>query len=111
MKAIPGEASAYGLGETKYYAVLVWCAVASQLVFLGTLGMIFYTSSFCTGVLSSTLLPLTEVASVVAYKERFTAEKGLALALCLWGFVSYFYGEYKKNKDQKMAHQSADNSV
>ncbi|XXG61124.1 hypothetical protein AAC387_Pa04g2856 [Persea americana] len=110
-KAIPREASAYGLGETKYCVVLLSLAITSQLLFIGSLGIFFYTSSFCAGVLAATLLPLTKVPSVIAYKERFTAEKGLALALSLWGFVPYFYGEYEKSKSQNTAPSSADNSV
>ena len=45
------------------------------------------------------LLPVTEILAVIFYKENFQAEKGVALALSLWGFVSYFYGELKHNKE------------
>ncbi|XP_058096967.1 purine permease 3-like [Magnolia sinica] len=100
-KAIPREAREYGLGETKYYVVLVSCAVLFQMVFVGMLGVIFCFSSLFTSVFSSMLLPLTEVAGVIAFHERFTAEKGTALALCLWGFVSYFYGAYKIHHNHK----------
>ncbi|XP_058087680.1 purine permease 1-like [Magnolia sinica] len=100
-KAIQREAKEYGLGETKYYVVLVSCAVLFQMLFIGTLGVVFCVSSLFTGILSAALLPLTEVAGVIAFDEKFTAEKGMALALCLWGFTSYFYGAYVMNKNQK----------
>ncbi|KAL0695571.1 hypothetical protein Bca4012_062751 [Brassica carinata] len=51
-----------------------------------------------SGVLISALLPVTEVLAVVCLREKFQAEKGVALLLSLWGFVSYFYGEYKSGK-------------
>ncbi|PIA51980.1 hypothetical protein AQUCO_01000093v1 [Aquilegia coerulea] len=54
------------------------------------------TSSLFAGILTSVLLPFTELAAIVAFHEKFTGEKGLSLALCLWGFTSYFVGEYKK---------------
>lgn len=53
----------------------------------------------------SVLLPLTEVLAVIFYHEKFQAEKGLSLALSLWGFVSYFYGEIKSAKDKKRIQQ------
>ncbi|XP_058097257.1 purine permease 1-like [Magnolia sinica] len=98
--AIAREAAAYELGEAKYYLVLVGVSVAFQMVFVGTLGIIFCTSSLFAGVLSATLLPVTEIAAVIVFKEKFTGEKGMALALCLWGFTSYFYGSYRLNKTQ-----------
>ncbi|KAL5992600.1 hypothetical protein ACLOJK_013519 [Asimina triloba] len=100
-QAIQREAREYGLGEKKYYAVLVTCAVLFQMLFIGTLGVVFCVSSLFAGVLSAMLLPMTEVAGVIAFKEKFTAEKGIALALCLWGFASYFYGAYAANRNQK----------
>ena len=42
------------------------------------------------------LTPVAEVLAVVIFKEKFTGEKGMSLAMSLWGFTSYFYGEYKK---------------
>lgn len=109
-KAIPREAREYGLGEAKYYVVLVTCATTNQLLFMGTLGVIFCTSSLTAGVVGAALLPFIEVAGVVAFKENFTAEKGMALALCLWGFASYFYGDYKKNKNQKKETTQSENN-
>lgn len=68
---------------TKYYVVLVRCAILVQMQFIGLLGMIFCLSSLFNGVFIALLLPLTEVAGVIAFNEKFTAEKGMALALCL----------------------------
>ncbi|XP_068649100.1 purine permease 1-like [Aristolochia californica] len=103
---IAREARAYELGEVKYYVVLACCAVAFQFLFVGMLGVIFCTTSLFSGVLTATLLPMTEVAAVIIYHEKFTGEKGMALALCIWGFTSYFYGAYRGEKKQENKAES-----
>lgn len=44
--------------------------------------------------MSSLLVPVQQAFAVMILKEVFNAEKGMALAMCLWGFASYLYGEY-----------------
>ncbi|XP_058096968.1 purine permease 3-like [Magnolia sinica] len=100
-QAIPREARNFKLGETKYYVLLVFSAIVWQFFFLGTVGVISCSSSLHAGVVISSLLPITEILAVLFYKEKFTAEKGISLALSLWGFASYFYGEYRKSKKEK----------
>ncbi|KAL5982612.1 hypothetical protein ACLOJK_016686 [Asimina triloba] len=102
-KDFPGiarEAAAFDLGEVKYYVVLAAMALVFQMVFVGSLGVVFCASSLFAGVLNATLLPLTEIVGAIIFKEKFTGEKGMALALCLWGFTSYFYGAYRMDKKQ-----------
>ncbi|XP_057442494.1 purine permease 1-like [Lotus japonicus] len=100
-KVIPREAREYELGETKYYIVLVWSAIMWQFFFLGAIGVIFCASSLLSGITIAAILPVTEVLAVIIYKENFQAEKGLALVLSLWGFVSYFYGEFEEARKKK----------
>ncbi|XP_050253933.1 purine permease 3-like [Quercus robur] len=100
-QAIPREARAFELGETKYYVVIVWSAIIWQCFFMGAVGIIFCASSLLSGIVIAVLLPVTEVLAVIFYREKFQAEKGVALALSLWGFVSYFYGEIKDDKKKK----------
>ncbi|XP_026391459.1 purine permease 3-like isoform X2 [Papaver somniferum] len=97
-QAIPREANDFELGKARYYIIMVVTAIVWQLSGVGTVGVIFYTSALFNGILGSVLIPLTGVAAVIFYHESFTALKGMALALCLWGFCSYFYGEYKMTK-------------
>ncbi|KAL3504762.1 hypothetical protein ACH5RR_034603 [Cinchona calisaya] len=97
-QAIPREARQYELGETKYYVVLVWSAILWQFFFLGVVGIIYCSSSLLSGIMIAVLLPVTEILAVIIFHEKFKAEKGVALVLSLWGFVSYFYGEIKHNK-------------
>lgn len=105
MQALPKEAREFKLGEALFYVVAVFSAIIWQGFFLGAIGLIFCTSSLVSGIMISVLLPITEVLAVIFYHEKFQAEKGLSLALSLWGFVSYFYGEIKSGKDKKRIQQ------
>lgn len=100
-KAISKEAAEFGLGETKYYTILLIAAIVLQLLVIGSLGVIFNSSSLLGGLVSSLLVPVQQAFAVMILKEVFNAEKGMALAMCLWGFASYLYGEYQKPEANK----------
>ncbi|PKA49024.1 Purine permease 3 [Apostasia shenzhenica] len=102
-QAISRDAEGYGLGETKYYLVLVSIALLSQCYFQGLVGTIKYSSALLSGVVIAICIPVTEVLGVLCFREKFDGEKGVALALSLWGSASYFYGEYKLNKKREAA--------
>ncbi|XP_057971470.1 purine permease 1-like [Malania oleifera] len=97
-QAISREAKGFELGEAHYYVVLVCSAIIWQFFFLGAIGVVFCASSLSSGIVIAALLPITELLAIIIYKEKFEAEKGVALALSLWGFASYFYGEMKHFK-------------
>ncbi|KAE9589862.1 hypothetical protein Lal_00021575 [Lupinus albus] len=97
-QSISREKWHYGLGEASYYVVLVGSAIIWQINFLGAVGVIFCSSSLLCGVLIALMVPITQVLAVIFYKEKFNAEKGVSLVLSIWGFVSYFYGEFKQAK-------------
>lgn len=42
------------------------------------------------------LRPLIEILAVIFCEEKFQVEKGVAVAVSLWGFVSYLYGEKRR---------------
>ncbi|XP_043708325.1 purine permease 3-like [Telopea speciosissima] len=105
-EVIPREAREYELGEAKYYLVVVFSAIIWQFFFLGAIGVIFYGSSLLAAIIITTLLPITEVLAVFFFQESFKAEKGISLALSLWGFASYFYGELKANKKSNQTPES-----
>ncbi|GLT74424.1 hypothetical protein SLA2020_462240 [Shorea laevis] len=100
-KIIGREGREFELGEAKYYTVVIITAMVWQCFFVGAIGVIFCGSSLLSGVIIAVLLPVTEILAVIFYRESFNAEKGVSLALSLWGFVSYFYGEIKNNKKKK----------
>ncbi|CAH8355476.1 unnamed protein product [Eruca vesicaria subsp. sativa] len=98
-KAIPKEAREFKIGGTVfYYTLLVITGIVYQCFLLGAIGVVYCASSLASGVLISVFLPVTEVLAVVCFREKFQAEKGVSLLLSLWGFVSYFYGEFKSGK-------------
>ncbi|KAF5189895.1 Purine permease [Thalictrum thalictroides] len=105
-QAMGREANEYGLGNNMYYLVLGSIAVVWQLSFVGGLGVIFCANSLLNGVLSAVLLPITNVAAVIFYHENFNGLKAMSLVLCLWGFTSYFYGEYKMIQMNKKLENS-----
>ncbi|KAI3852167.1 hypothetical protein MKX03_022967 [Papaver bracteatum] len=102
-KAIPREGKEYELGEVKCYIVIVFLAIIRQIYFVGTAGVIFCSTSLLAGVITVLLLPVIEILSVLFYNESFKAEKGVALFLSFWGFISYFYGEYEDNMTKKQS--------
>ncbi|KAJ8762541.1 hypothetical protein K2173_007980 [Erythroxylum novogranatense] len=98
-KDIVEEARNFGLGKAKYCHVLVWGSVSYQLLTLGMAGVIFCGSSMLGGIMFSCFLPIVEVLAVVFFHEKFQAEKAVSLGLSLWGFLSYFYGEARANRE------------
>ncbi|XP_030542737.1 purine permease 3-like [Rhodamnia argentea] len=104
-QAIPREARNYELGEARYYVVLAWNAIVGQFFFLGAIGVIFYSSSLFSGIVIAVLLPITEILGVIFFQEKFQVEKAVSLILSLWGFASYFYGEFKVAKKDKRQPQ------
>ncbi|PIA51978.1 hypothetical protein AQUCO_01000092v1 [Aquilegia coerulea] len=102
-QAMTREAQEYGLGEGKYYMVITLAALAMQCMLAGNLGVVFCSTALFGGVLLALLLPIQQIFAVIFFHEKFNPEKGISLALSLWGFVSYFYGEHKLIKKQKQA--------
>ncbi|XP_019426988.1 PREDICTED: purine permease 3-like [Lupinus angustifolius] len=100
-QSISSEARHYELGEATYYVVLVGSSIIWQMNFVGAVGVIFCASSLFCGVMIALMVPVTEVLAVIFYKENFNTEKGVSLVLSIWGFVSYFYGEFKQAKEME----------
>ncbi|KAI3879184.1 hypothetical protein MKW98_028751 [Papaver atlanticum] len=105
-QAISREAKGFELGETKYYIVLIFTAVSMQCAVVGTLGVIHCATSLFSGVLMTLLIPIQQICAIFFFNEKFTAEKGMSLALSIWGFASYFYGEYKQTKKKTKQHKA-----
>ncbi|CAN1292584.1 Purine permease 3 [Linum perenne] len=74
---------------------------ALQLMIIGIFGVVFSSSSLFGGIMTALLVPVQQVFAVIFLKEGFNAEKGMALALCLWGFASHVYGGYKASFKHK----------
>ncbi|KAG0460890.1 hypothetical protein HPP92_021187 [Vanilla planifolia] len=89
-QAISREGELYGLGETKYYAMVVFIAIIAQIFSVGLVATINYSSALLGGIVIAACIPLAEVLAVFLLHEKFDGEKGVALALSLWGTASYF---------------------
>ncbi|KAL3514201.1 hypothetical protein ACH5RR_026918 [Cinchona calisaya] len=111
-QVIPKEAAEFELGPMKYYMILALAGVALQCMMIGSTGVIFSSSSLFGGIVTSLLVPVQQIFSVICLSEGFSGEKGMALAMCLWGFASYVYGEYKLNhKQPDIKHESEHEEV
>ncbi|CAI9116256.1 OLC1v1017353C1 [Oldenlandia corymbosa var. corymbosa] len=105
-QAMPKEAAEFELGPTKYYMILAFAALAYQALSIGSTGLVFSSSSLFTGIVYALLVPVQQIFAVIFLPERFSAEKWLALVMCLWGVVSYFYGEYKVHQKKQLSDTS-----
>lgn len=105
------EAQEYKLGNAMYYVVLICSAIIWQFFYLGAAGVIYYGSSLLSGIIISVALPITETAAIFFYHEKFQVEKGVSLVLSLWGFSSYFYGEFKEIKKLKKREMKNTESI
>lgn len=94
-QGISREAEEFGLGKNKYYMILAVSSIALQIMMIGSLGMIFCSSALLLGIVNALLVPVQQIFAVMFLPESFNSDKWMALAMCLWGFASYFYGEYK----------------
>ncbi|KAL2239228.1 probable purine permease 4 [Sesamum indicum] len=90
-----------------------WCTIAGNLVlwqfcFMGTAGMVFLTTSLTGGICMTALMAMNVVGGVAVYGDELGGVKAVSTVLCVWGFCSYLYGMYMKNKNQKQSsHQSS----
>ncbi|CAN6443849.1 unnamed protein product [Victoria cruziana] len=97
-QSIKAEAEAFDVGEMKYVMCLVFGALAWQMAFVGTAGMVFLTSSLMSGICITALIPAGVLSPLVFFHEGFSAGKGFAIVLSIWAFASYLFGELKQKK-------------
>ncbi|CAA6658861.1 unnamed protein product [Spirodela intermedia] len=81
-QAVGREARESEMGEAKFYVVLLGPDGHCRLLLLALRQR---------G--AGTAPPVSEIAAVLLFHERFDGRKGVALALSLWGFASFCYGE------------------
>ncbi|XP_015055445.2 probable purine permease 4 [Solanum pennellii] len=91
----------FDLGEKAYWITVMLNVVTWQFCFMGTAGMVFITSSLTGGVCMTALMAVNVLAGVIVYGDNFGLIKIISTILCVWGFGSYLYGLYKKEKEKK----------
>ncbi|KAJ0975989.1 hypothetical protein J5N97_017954 [Dioscorea zingiberensis] len=108
-KAMRKEAKDLGIGEMKYYMILLLDVIFWQALNIGLVGLVSGASSLLGGILMAVQLPVSVILSLIFFKEKFQSGKGVALALSIWGFISYLYGEMKQSKKLKQMVLDQDN--
>ncbi|GLJ48113.1 hypothetical protein SUGI_1015900 [Cryptomeria japonica] len=103
--AMNSEADAFKHGPVSYYMVLFWGAVTFQLGILGSVAVLYVTSTLLAGVLNAVRVPITSLAAVVCFHDSMGGYKILSLVLTIWGFGSYIYGS---SSEVKIEHNSTD---
>ncbi|KAK9163983.1 hypothetical protein Syun_004885 [Stephania yunnanensis] len=102
------EAKEFGLGSSGYWLTIIGAAVLFQFSLGGGAGSTFTASAFFSGIVTSALVPITDILALILFGEAFNAEKGMALALCSWGLLSYLYGEYRSRSSKKEVDKSVE---
>lgn len=91
----------FDLGGVRYWLTVGFTLLTWQLSFMGTAGIVYLTTSLTGGICMTALLPMNVIGGVLAYRDAFGGVKAVSTVLCLWGFLSYVYGQYKKKKREK----------
>ncbi|EFJ07515.1 hypothetical protein SELMODRAFT_236291 [Selaginella moellendorffii] len=117
-EAIHVEAAAFKAGSLAYFVTLLCSTLAWQAAFLGTMGVIFLSSSLLAGVILTVVIPVGAVFAYIFFHDAFGGLKVMALLLSCWGFVSYVYGGYVESSaappaipDNKEEHEEYVSSV
>ncbi|MCO5573333.1 hypothetical protein L7F22_027102 [Adiantum nelumboides] len=100
LAAMRAEALNFDDGVLAYIMVLVGSAIGWQLYFLGGSGIIFLSSSLMSGVFSTVMIPVLPVLAIIFFHDSFSATKGMAMVLSIWGFISYIYDGYVAHKSK-----------
>ncbi|GLJ32672.1 hypothetical protein SUGI_0657380 [Cryptomeria japonica] len=82
-------------GEVWYFVALITNGLCWQLFYIGVFGVIFLMDSLFSGIMTAISVPVNQVLAVILFHEKFTGVKGISVAVALWGFISYLYGEYR----------------
>ncbi|KAH6759727.1 purine permease 4 [Perilla frutescens var. frutescens] len=92
------SAAGFDEGTAAYWWTIGGTAVAWQMSFMGTAGMVFLTTSLTGGICMTALMPVNVVAGVVVYGDKFGGVKAVSAVICVWGFCSHLFGMYVKSK-------------
>ncbi|XWS18608.1 hypothetical protein CRYUN_Cryun32bG0059400 [Craigia yunnanensis] len=88
-------------GKFSYEMTPIETAISSQFLVVGAIGLIFEVSSLFSNAISVLGLPVIPILTVTFFHDKMDATKAIAMALAIWGFVSYVYQCYLDNKSSK----------
>lgn len=105
LHAVHGEAMHFNSGLPSYILTLLFSAIGWQLYFLGGCGIIFLSSSLMSCVFMTAMIPILPILAVIFFHDTFSALKGIAMLLSIWGFISYTYDGYMVYKSKKASFE------
>ncbi|KAJ0984636.1 hypothetical protein J5N97_002992 [Dioscorea zingiberensis] len=91
-QAIPREAREFGLGESKYYILIVCDAIIWQVCNVGLYGLLLFASSLLAGIGAAVLVPLIQFLGVILLHEKFDQLKDVVLTCfvdCIAGKTTF----------------------
>ncbi|KAK6163700.1 hypothetical protein DH2020_000564 [Rehmannia glutinosa] len=91
-------------GSAAYWLTIAGNLVIWQFCFMGTAGMVFLTTSLTGGICMTALMAINVIGGVLVYGDEFGGVKVVSTVLCVWGFCSYLYGMYVKNRKGKQSN-------
>ena len=98
-RGLKDEMENFKEGRVVYIMTLVGASLASQVQFIGILGLIFVVSSLFSNVITALAYPLVPVAAVLIYHETMNGAKVVAMLLGIWGTASYLFQHYLDGKE------------
>ncbi|XP_048141231.1 purine permease 21-like [Rhodamnia argentea] len=105
-KGLREEMEEFSLGKVSYVMTLVWTAITWQVFAIGMGGLIFQVSSVFSNVIAVVGLPIVPVLAVVFLDDKMDGVKGIAMALAIWGFLSYVYQQHLDDVASKAQDKS-----
>ncbi|KAJ4976143.1 hypothetical protein NE237_001249 [Protea cynaroides] len=88
--------TSFDLGQVAYCLTVGFNVVTWQLSFMGSAGLVYLTTSLTSGICMTALLSMNVLGGVLAFGDEFGGGKVVSTLLCVWGFCSYVFGEYRK---------------
>ncbi|KAL0549543.1 hypothetical protein IC582_014028 [Cucumis melo] len=93
-RGLKKEMYEFELGKVSYFMTLIWTAIVWKAYAIGCVGLIAEVSSLFSNAVCVLGSPLVPVAAVIIFHDKMSGLKGVAMALAVWGFISYAYQQY-----------------
>ncbi|CAK9327582.1 unnamed protein product [Citrullus colocynthis] len=93
-RGLKREMDEFELGKVSYVMTVVWTAIIWKVYTVGCVGLIVEVSSLFSNAVCTLGLPIVPVAAVIFFHDKMSGMKGVAMALAIWGFISYGYQQY-----------------
>nr|GLL28963.1 probable purine permease 9 [Ipomoea trifida]GMD11597.1 probable purine permease 9 [Ipomoea batatas] len=105
------EMRGFQLGEVWYVMTLVCAALSWEMFTVGVLGLLLKVSGLFANVLIMLSVPVVPAAGVLVLHDQMNGVKVISMVLAVWGFLSFAYEEYVKEKKEKDENENAPSEV